>query len=174
MPSTVYKVKSCSVATKLRLKKKEFPSLEIRDSLIPSAGLGLFAAEPIKKNELITEYGGRVMTSATSNWLRLIRQDTHLRSVLLGYQALDSRVDGGIFTHEYYSSNHLAGGFANESAISAERNAVYLNERGEGHLHPSGEVAADRVFLKATRNIAAGEEILVTYGSTYRRVHYTL
>ena len=29
-----------------------------------------------------------------------------------------------------------------------------------------------RVFLKATRDVAAGEELLVTYGHTYHRLHF--
>lgn len=171
MPSSVFTVESRTLNVGMRLKNRRLPLLEIRRSLIENAGLGLFAAELIRKGELITEYGGRVVHRADAEKLRLEGADTHLRAVVLGREALDGRIQEPIYTHEYYAENHLAGSFANESSESVGRNAIYFNTLGFGRIHPSGEVATGRVFLKATDNIQPGEEILVNYGTTYRRLH---
>jgi hypothetical protein len=169
MPKPVFPVPSRPISTHLRIRVKRFPRLEVRESSI--AGLGLFADQPIRKGALITEYGGRLVGRAEAEQLRLRGEDTHLRAVILGFQALDSRVQGPIFTPQYYTENHLAAGFANEQP--AAKNAEYVNENGVGRLHPYSDyaVAGDRVYLKALRNIEPGEEILTDYGRTYRRLH---
>jgi len=171
MPRPVFKIASRPLDTSLRLKRHYLPPLEIKLSCLEGAGLGLFSTELIEKGSLITEYGGRIVYRTEAEQMRLRGEDTHLRAVVLGSEALDGRVQEPLFSQDYYIKNHLAGGFANGAPKSSDRNTVYINERGIGRIHPSGEVASDRVFLKAQRDIQPGEEILVDYGPTFRRLH---
>lgn len=171
MPCSVFRVDSRPLDTCLRLKKRFLPSLEIKHSRIEGAGLGLFATELIEKGDLITEYGGRVVYRKEAEQLRHRGEDTHLRAVVLGSQALDGRVQQPLFSCDYYTRNHLVGSFANGAPKPSDKNTVYINERGIGKIHPSGETASDRVFLKAQRDLQPGEEILVDYGPTFRKLH---
>lgn len=171
MSAVLFRVESRPVSTRLRLKKKELPALEIRKSRIPRAGLGLFAAEAIKKGELITEYGGEVVDRQHALCLRELGTDSHLRSVTRGgEQALDGRVRSQ-FSDKYYIWNHQTGSYANGVRKPSNRNAEFINELGSGTVHPSGQAAMDRVFLKACRDIQPGDEILVNYGRVYNKLH---
>ena len=40
------------------------------------------------------------------------------------------------------------------------------------HPYAGAPVMTKRVFLQATRNIKAGDELLLTYGSTYHDRHF--
>lgn len=167
MPKS-FVVSSRVIAVPIRLRKRSLPALEVKDSKIPLAGRGLFARQRIAKGDLVTEYGGRLVYRAEAEQLRVCGQDTHLRAVTLGVQALDGRVQEPVFTDEYYAQNHMVGSYANQGTTN---NTVYVPEGGSGLIHPYGGVALDRVFLKATRDIEEGEEILVNYGSTYSQLH---
>jgi hypothetical protein len=170
MPKS-FVVSSRAIAVPIRLRKRSLPTLEVKDSKIPLAGRGLFARQRIAKGDLVAEYGGRLVYRAEAEQLRASGQDTHLRAVTLGVQALDGRVQEPVFTDEYYAQNHLVGSYANQGPHSSANNTVYVPEGGSGRIHPYGGVALDRVFLKATRDIEEGSEILVNYGSTYSQLH---
>ena len=40
------------------------------------------------------------------------------------------------------------------------------------HPYPGAPVMTKRVFLQATRDIKAGDELLATYGTTYHDIHF--
>jgi hypothetical protein len=154
-----------------RLRSKRLPAVELRNSYIPGAGLGLFASEDLPKGALITEYGGRVVDREESRALAREGKDTHLRSIAKGHEALDGRVVPPTFTRDYYVKNHLLGSFANQAPTKATQNTIYVNELGPGYVHPYGGIASDRVFLKAIRPIGKGEEVYVNYGRRYAERH---
>lgn len=52
------------------------------------AGRGLFTSRPFKKNEVITEYAGRVLTYKEGMELRRAGKGTHLRALDYGFRAL--------------------------------------------------------------------------------------
>jgi SET domain-containing protein len=144
---------------------------EVRPSTIPEAGLGLFALSQIKKNTLVTEYGGEVVDASGAKELFESGQDTHLRSTIPMFESLDGRVREETFTLDYYVSNNLMGSFANYA--KGKVNVKYVKSRRlpEGRVHPYGGTAGGRIFLKATRNIEKGEELFIDYGASYRRRH---
>lgn len=143
-------------------------SLAVKESTIPNAGWGLFTEQPIKRGRTITEYGGKVVGHKEAVELLKQGEDTHLRSIAAMFQALDGRVTDE-FPFCYYEENNLLGGFANSSP---EPNAKYFVPRHRvGKVHPYGGVAMHAVYLTALRDIAAGEEIFVSYGKSYNKRH---
>ena len=77
---------------------------------------------------------------------------------------------------DYYVRHHMVGGFFNDAHGTGKPvNATYVtHEIRLGYQHPyeSAPWVSKRVFLCATRDIAAGEELLVTYGTTYHKIHF--
>ncbi len=113
---------------------------QIRPSLVPDAGLGLFALRPFEGGELLGEYAGHLMTS----W-------QHQRTPDWTYVAAagpDHFVDAGPypFVKARYINHHF-----NPDRI----NAQYV------------DAADHRVLVYATRPIHAGEEIYADYGPRY-------
>jgi SET domain-containing protein len=142
--------------------------LSIQESKIPNAGWGLFTEASIKRGRVITEYGGKVVGHKEAKELLKTGDDTHLRSIAAMFQALDGRVTDD-FPFTYYEENNLLGSFANSSP---EPNAKYFVPRHRtGRIHPYGGIAMHAVYLVALRDIAAGEEIYVTYGKSYNKRH---
>ncbi len=101
--------------------KKEFAKIRVGTSNIKAAGRGVFAEELISKGSYITEYGGKVVFREDSKKLSEHSQDTHLRSLTKGFDALDGRVHDGddrvneMFTLKYYEDNHLCGSLVNDA-----------------------------------------------------------
>jgi hypothetical protein len=78
---------------------------------------------------------------------------------------------------DYYMRHHMIGGFINDAyGTDKPVNATYVTkEMGLGYQHPyqGSPWMSKRVFLRATRDIAAGEELLVSYGHTYHAIHFS-
>ncbi|MFT4092187.1 MAG: SET domain-containing protein [Niabella sp.] len=118
--------------------------LEIKTSTLPNAGKGLFVTVAVPKGSLIVEYLGR-----KTNWADV-----------------ENDADNGYIYHiddnnVIDASKNLKsfGRYANDAAglsklRGVKNNAVYHEE-------------GTRVFIKATRDIAAGSEIFVAYGKDY-------
>ena len=77
---------------------------------------------------------------------------------------------------EYYVRHHMVGGFFNDAHGTGKAvNAAYVTtEMRVGYQHPyaSAPWVSKRVFLRATHDVAPGEELLVTYGTTYHSIHF--
>jgi len=168
-----------------KTKALRFPELVLMESSIKGAGYGVFATEDFEKGDYLSEYGGRFMRKLEAHHLRKMNEDTHSRS--LGRSGADGKViDGRIqqdFPVAYYVDNHMLGSMFN-GASSGEKekvNAQYveIEDLNMGYRHPYPPPAQDatlnfvnmRLYLQATRAGKAGEEFLVTYGSTYDRRH---
>ncbi|MER3499032.1 MAG: SET domain-containing protein-lysine N-methyltransferase [Chitinophagaceae bacterium] len=119
--------------------------LIVKRSMLPNAGKGLFTRVPIKKGERIVEYKGRI-----TSW----KEVSH-----------DEGTNGYIF---YVSKNLVLDAKPFKKAL-----ARYANDANGLHRVPgiknnaTYEVDKGHVYIKATKNIQAGSEILVDYGKEY-------
>lgn len=111
------------------------------------AGLGVFATQFIARGSLITWYAGTYLWNPRAEELGTA---SHVRTVLHGFLAID-----GIREPVHGAG---AGSFVNAASRAARVNARYRVD----------DVAL-RVAIVATRDIAEGEEVLVTYGRDYWR-----
>jgi len=120
-------------------------SLVIKRSTIPGAGKGLFTKQFIAKGTRIVEYKGHATT-----W-KLAQQQKNFNGYV--YFIKDELV---IDAKNYYTT---FGRYANDAnGISKLKktinNSCYV-------------IDGKRVFIEATKNIDAGNEILVSYGKEY-------
>jgi len=120
-------------------------NLVIKKSGLPGAGKGLFTRVPIKKGSLIVEYKGALTT-----WKKIVDNEN-----FNGYVFYINR-NNVIDAKKRYSA---LGRYANDAkgpgrVVGIVNNAHYIT-RGK------------KVFIQATRPIAAGGEILVSYGKEY-------
>lgn len=132
--------------------------VEVRRSGLPDAGNGLFATRDFRRHELVTEYQGVELPASSirelvteQGWARA----SHTIS-LRGPTVLDGLKDPKAAVGRGGAS------FANDARCPALTNAAFswrAASRSEPHK--------SRVFLRAKRDIAAGEEIFVSYGSDY-------
>lgn len=122
--------------------------LETRLSNIPNAGKGLFTKTDIGKDSLIIEYKGRVTT-----WDE-VKDDA--ANAYLYYVSEKFVIDAGPFPRAIARFANDAQGITKVKGM--RNNAVY-----ERH--------GDKVFIKAVRDISAGDEILVSYGKEYWDTH---
>jgi SET domain-containing protein len=140
--------KKVSKVSKATLKKHVRGEVTSKESLPPHhfkkvkvkrglSGLGLFAEEPIKKGELIIEYVGDILTKEEAD---KITTNQYLFEVSRN-RTIDGRTRGNI--------------------------ARYANHSCEGAENAESDIKKGRVFIKAIKNIAAGEEITYDYGEEF-------
>jgi len=117
----------------------------VKKSLLPNAGKGLFTRIDIPKGTRIVEYKGRIQPwrevkdqDGVNGYLMYIN-----RNVVIN--ALPAKKTLGRYANDARGLIRIAG-FRN--------NAEYISE-------------GRRCYIDATRNIKAGEEILVNYGREY-------
>ena len=120
------------------------PHLEVKPSLIPNAGMGLFTRKKIKKNKRVGKYRGIDYPSHPC-----VPRERRPYLVYIG---------GGGVRDGFQMNNHMR--WANHKA--------YVEGRHPNHPdQPNGwlELNEDKVvFLRALRDIEAGEEIYIDYG----------
>src|SRR5690348_11895010 len=105
--------------------------LEVRPS--PIAGQGCFALEPIPEDALVGEYTGELIDAAETKR----RESDPSRPVLLTFEIdKDWNIDG------------MVGGNI----------TIYINHSCDPNCYVEVDPAAKRVFFRARRDIAAGEE----------------
>ncbi|HZP38961.1 MAG TPA: SET domain-containing protein-lysine N-methyltransferase [Methylomirabilota bacterium] len=114
---------------------------EVRPSCIPDAGCGLFARRPFARGETLCEYTGDRLTT----WEHFRRRDWSYLARCNGFH-LDARPYPEVLAAR-----------ANHHFDPSRRNATFTERDG-------------RLYVVATRDIAAGEEIYVDYGLTYWRL----
>ena len=120
--------------------------MRIKPSEIAGAGLGLYTTKPFRRNEKIVNYTGESLSRAQ---IDMRYGDTTGQYVLCdGIRPTSRCVDGR-------KTNSGAGRYANDARGSNKRNNAKFLQRGFG--------------IKASRNIRAGREVLVSYGRDYWR-----
>lgn len=149
------KVKKVSKQTKvpkaLPIRSTLNPKVEVRMSLIPNAGLGMFALEDIPKDSVIATYGGRLVDYQEARYLSpeySVDFELGKGSKLVGDDALE---DLGIYANAIHPLNKDL----KQNARFCLKSKVYLQD-GRG-----------RYDILARRDIKAGEEIVVSYGAMY-------
>jgi SET domain-containing protein len=123
--------------------------LIVKRSTLPGAGKGLFTRVSIAKGTRITEYKGKRMTWAEA-------------------QKLPDERNGYLF---YFSRNHVIDAWGTSKGVAHYANDARGLRRVEGIRNNSEYVTeGKRCYIQASRNIVAGEEILVAYGAEYWQV----
>ena len=140
--------------------------IQVKPSTIPNAGLGLFATKNFKKNELITEYDGRIIDNETAKEVQRtnLLASFHFVGLTLGHSVID-----GI---KIPILGRGGASFANDSMNHPPYNAKFFRTNilmSDLPDQRTGNLELTRLFLKALRNIAKGEEIFVDYGHSTRR-----
>ncbi|MGI8638232.1 MAG: SET domain-containing protein [Segetibacter sp.] len=121
--------------------------LQVKESSIPGAGKGLFTDQGIRKGARIVEYKGRIRT-----WKEVENED---ENYYIFYVTEDYVIDAS---------------FYKKSPARFINDAKGLNKiKG---LNNNSQFVIDgwRVFVEATRDIAEGAEILLSYGKEYWQV----
>lgn len=119
-------------------------TLFVKTSTLPGAGLGLFAKVDFKKGDIITEYKGRRRT-----WPQV---EDDVDNCYIYHIDDDNVIDAQKNLSSFGRYANDATGLTRVSGI--RNNAEYFEED-------------NRVYIRATRNIAAGNEVLVAYGKGY-------
>ena len=121
--------------------------LEIKESVIPGAGLGLFTTEFIPKGSRIVQYKGRKRT-----WKDVKNED-------------------GNFYIFYVTRNHIIDANNYKKSFARYINDAAGLQKIKGLKNNTEFVRdGDKVFVEATRDIAAGTELFVGYGKEYWEV----
>jgi SET domain-containing protein len=120
-------------------------NLIVKESSLPGAGKGLFTEEFIEKGGCIIEYKGTVTT-----WKNVDHDDG--KNAYVFYVNRNHVTDAKDHPDELARYVNDAKGLKQVKGIT--NNAEYL-------------VVKRRIFIHATKNIAAGSEIFVGYGKGY-------
>lgn len=148
------------------LSKMSAVSVRVAPSTLSGdAGFGLFAAATIPAGTRVTWYDGRLLGTREADTLRRRGEATHVATVLARCLYVDGvrGVDAFIATENGTPTDGLVVGLA--SVANGERTRQACNARFARQDVPA------RLWLVATRELAAGEEILVWYGRDYLRRH---
>jgi len=119
--------------------------VEVKASLLPAAGKGLFAKEFIPKGSRIVEYKGTITT-----WKEVDSDDGD--NGYIYYVKRDHVIDASRHTGALARYANDARGLQRVKGIT--NNAEYVEDGG-------------KVFIESRKNIPAGAEILVEYGKDY-------
>ena len=117
----------------------------VKKSNLPGAGKGLFARNFIPKGTHIAEYKGKVTT-----WKKV--KDDNGNNNYLYYMNRNHVIDARNYKKSKARYANDARGLKRIKGFT--NNAIYI-ENG------------DQVFIESTKDIAPGEEILVSYGKEY-------
>jgi hypothetical protein len=122
--------------------------LFVKKSTIPNAGKGLFTKKFIPKGVHIVEYKGKIST-----WKEVKHEDGK---------------NGYIF---YVNRNHVINGLPNKKALARYANDARGLTRIKGVIN-NCEYAVEGVkaYIESKKDIPAGSEIFVDYGTDYWKV----
>ena len=124
------------------------PGLAVRTSSVPGAGQGLFVERDVRKGQVVCAYTGQRINIAEM----LRRKDPNDRAYVMGF---------GL--NKYLCARdrpQVLARFINDHADPARHNVRFVKLWEER-----------RADVVALRDIAAGEELFVSYGSNYWKVH---
>jgi len=126
--------------------------LVVKESGIPDSGLGLFTESDIKRGALILPYEGDILT------MKEVRErygDRIQTAPYLYFVSYKKCVDALYNIEAFARYANDANGFVTYEGV--KNNSEFTNVRGVP-------------YIKATKNIKAGSEILVDYGGDYWKV----
>ena len=143
-------LQACDGVIELCCKRKAPNKTRVELSRVADCEMGLFAARDIKQGEEIAEFRGEAIDRAEAVRRDALGSGTHIVTLLHGFRYLDCK-------NTPVKSNETGGAasFANSCRGTALRpNAL---------LRLNDAVGKERAWLRASRDIAAGEEILFNY-----------
>lgn len=147
--------------------------LEVRVSSIPGAGQGVFATRYFAAGSPVTEYQGDLVTFAAAK--AMTREErSHVRALQLNRTAIDGKrvaalaLDGsgaGALT------NHACAATANVefAHVDSVRYQAEFDQWRRVMSAPFPDPTGRLLFMRATRDIAPGDELLADYGEDYWR-----
>ena len=121
--------------------------LHVMKSTLQDAGKGLFTDSDIEKGKIVCEYEGEKIT-----WKEAERRNDLDKGGYVYYINEKNCVDAWDYTKTF-------GRYANDAAGVSRIRGIRNNS--------TYDVVRGRVYIRATRNIRAGEEIFVSYGRQY-------
>ena len=149
----------------------DLSGVDVRPSTIKAAGRGLFATRRFDVGDLITEYGGIVISCEEAKKRREAGKASHIRTLDSMYTAIDGLSvtvatgnPGGSFANDPHR------GDVKEKPNRWNATFVKLEHRQQIGLRlceRGGLQALARIFLKAVRVILPNDEIFVNYGRGY-------
>lgn len=155
-------------------------NLTLSKSSIAEAGDGLYALRDFEAGEVITTYTGQVVPYKEARMRRDSGEGSHLRSLITMYYAIDGNRDenGNYLTNKRTQLfgkgvaqmvNHADEEFANArfDFVDSDVNKRRIDEWLRGNYTMTPLPTERTVVLIAKRDIEAGEEIFVNYGSDY-------
>lgn len=131
-----------------KIEAKETDYLFIKDSQITNAGKGLFTSVKIYKNEIISNFKGKILTDEEAKHKAGKGEDRYFINMIDG-TIMDSMNVKCFAKYANDAENFEKTGFSNNSIITLDDD--------------------QNVCLAATREINEGEEIFVSYGRKYWR-----
>lgn len=135
--------------------------IRVARSTIPGAGRGLFAAQDFQRGDTITEYDGEVIDIQEAKRRKQRGLASHIRTLASNQMAIDGRLVPA-------TVGHGGGSFINDPRNPTRINAAFCNtNRLLKGLDRPGAKLLERTFVRATKNIRKGEEILASYGQGY-------
>ena len=130
---------------KLRVQSED--DLVVSESLLPGAGMGLFARVAINKNTILCDYTGVVRSNAFINKLHNNCIDVNTDYLL--------KLDGNLFV-DALPCPEVKARYINDGLDVEKCNCMYV-------MDPLNR----RALVVSTRLIFPGEELYVSYGSSY-------
>jgi uncharacterized protein len=119
--------------------------LVVKKSRLPGAGKGLFTRDLISKGSFIIEYKGSITT-----WKKVLES---------------TEFNGYVY---YVNRNHVIDAVLDDAGVARYANDAKGVVTIPGIVNNAEYVTRNKqVFIKATTEINAGEEILVAYGKEY-------
>ena len=138
--------------------------VEIRESLIPDAGLGVFSTQDIDPDTVITEYYGDVFLD------NIIPPDVDTGAMLniLGFTTVGNRnkYDAsrcGQMINDYVSINR----FSITDKDSLYQSIEEYVEKSIHHANVHGIGQDDKHYICSSKSIKKGEELYLNYGECY-------
>jgi SET domain-containing protein len=122
-------------------------ALILKKSRLPYAGKGLFTTKDIKKGSKIIEYRGEII-----DWKEYCKRTKEDKDGYMAYVNWKKCIDA-------YNTPQYKARYAND-AEGLIRHKKYKN-------NAEYQIIDDKVFIVATRDIEAGEEIFVSYSKDY-------
>lgn len=130
-------------------------ALLVKKSQLPGAGMGLFTTKDIKKGCKIIEYRGEII-----DWKEYCKRVKEDKDGYLAYISRKKCIDA-------YNTPQYKARYAND-AEGLIKNKKFKN-------NAEYQIINDKVYIVATRDIRAGEEIFVSYSKEYwNAVKYNL
>jgi len=141
-------------------KSMYIPKLyELKNSLIPGAGLGIFTKVDLPNNHKLADYKGR--------WLSPEDYNNTDKELLYVWELYDYKGNPNRKKSEKYDPNRVIG--YRDGEYKKDSNFLrYLNHpRNSAEENVRAKQEKDQIAYYTTRPVKAGEELMVSYGEEY-------